>query len=84
MRLAAPAPDDPLTHLPGKLSSDRCPGVDIIGERAATEPPHWLLICFGEGHLAGMVKVIDVVNGSMLVGHISDRSFARPTMKEED
>ncbi len=34
--------------------------------------------------LTGMVKVVDVVNGSMLVGHLNDRSFARPAMKEED
>lgn len=32
--------------------------------------------------LAGMVKVVDVVSGSMLVGHLNDRHFARPAMKD--
>lgn len=34
--------------------------------------------------LTGMLKVVDVVNGSLLVGHLNDRSFARPAMKEEN
>lgn len=32
--------------------------------------------------LAGMLKVVDVVNGSMMVNHLNDRNFARPAMKE--
>lgn len=32
--------------------------------------------------LAGMLKVVDLVRGSMLVGHLNDRAFARPAMKE--
>ncbi len=32
--------------------------------------------------LAGMVKVVDQQSGEMLVGHLNDRFFARPAMKE--
>lgn len=32
--------------------------------------------------LCAMIKVVDLVNGSMLVDHLNDRSFARPAMKE--
>ncbi len=32
--------------------------------------------------LAGMVKVVDQVSGELLVGHLNDRFFARPAMKE--
>jgi hypothetical protein len=32
--------------------------------------------------LAGMIKVVDVVSGAMLVGHVNDRHFARPAMKD--
>lgn len=32
--------------------------------------------------LAGMVKVVDTVTGSLLVGHLNDRNFARPAMKD--
>jgi hypothetical protein len=33
--------------------------------------------------LAGMLKIVDVVSGAMLVNHLTDRSFARPAMKEQ-
>ena len=32
--------------------------------------------------LAGMVKVADQLSGELLVGHLNDRFFARPAMKE--
>jgi len=32
--------------------------------------------------LAGMVKIVDVVSGAMLAGHLNDRHFARPAMKD--
>ncbi|HJN76332.1 MAG TPA: hypothetical protein QGF58_20555 [Myxococcota bacterium] len=33
--------------------------------------------------LAGMLKVVDVVNSSLMVNHLNDRNFARPAMKED-
>lgn len=34
--------------------------------------------------MAGMIKVVDAVSGEMLVGHLNDRNFARPAMKDPE